>query len=50
VPDQKNAVGVGFLEALAFLLERAECIEIAFEAFLQFDLPDDLDVREIGVA
>src|SRR5580704_7525066 len=49
VPDQKYAVGVGFLEALAFLVKRAESIEVAFEALLQLDLPDDFDVRKIGV-
>ena len=48
--DQPHAVGVGFLEALAFVVERAERIEIALEAFLQFDLADDLGVGEIGVA
>ena len=50
VPDEPHTVGIGLLEALALLFERAEGVEIALEAFLQFDLPDHRHVREIGVA
>src|SRR5215469_2609350 len=50
VPDEPDAVRIGLLETLAFLFERAESGEIALETFLQLDLPDHRDVREIGVA
>src|SRR6516165_5722751 len=50
VPDEPDAIGIGLLKALAFLFEGAERIEIALEAFLEFDLPDDRHIREIGVA
>src|ERR1700739_1604588 len=50
MPNQPHTVGITLLEALAFFFERAKGIEEAFEAFLQFDLPDDLYVRVIGVA
>src|SRR6202030_2116579 len=49
VLDKNYAVGAGFLKALAFLVKRSESIEVAFEALLQLDLPDDFDVRKIGV-
>jgi len=50
VPDEPHAVRIGLLEPLALLFERAEGVEIALEAFLQFDLADDRHIREIGVA
>src|SRR6516164_5967161 len=50
VPDEPDAVRIGLLEALAFLFEGAERIEIALEAFLELDLPDDRHVRKIRVA
>src|SRR5262249_46160564 len=48
--DEPHAVGIGLLEALALLVERAESVEVTLEAFLQFDLADDRHLREVSIA
>src|ERR1700757_3871780 len=50
MPNQPYTVRIALLEALTFFFECAKGVEVAFEAFLQFDLSDDLYVRVVGVA
>src|SRR5215469_10259502 len=48
--NEPDAIEIRMLHPLALFLDGAERREIALEAFLQLYMPDDLDMREIGIA